>query len=140
MTLSGAPAPDLGETRGEAPKAGFILLVALVLLVGILTVVSGFFISENVSDSPPEAVIEVHTNSNGTIVVAHRSGDTIDTEHLRLTGPVAEAQPFESETFSPGDRLLSDLEEQGTVEVVWEDEDGNLRVTLERFDLSSQGE
>jgi len=139
MTLSGAPALDSGETRGETPTARVILVVALVLLAGTLAVVLGLFLSGNLNESPPEAVIEVEANANGTIAVAHVSGETIDTERLRLTGPVAEAQPFETERFGPGDRLLADVEGPGTVEVVWENENGDLRVTLARFDISSQG-
>jgi len=131
-------APEGGDSRGVAPATTVALLVVITVVLSIVTITGVFFISDDANESPPEAVIEVEHNSDGTATIAHRGGEAIPGENVRVTGPVAEQNPFEGEMFTAGDRATVELVDSGSAAVVWQSDDDRTSTVLRQFDISAE--
>jgi FlaG/FlaF family flagellin (archaellin) len=139
MCSLNAISPEGGDSRGVTPAMAVGFLVVITVVLSIVTMTGLFFMSDEVNESPPQAIIEVEYNSDGTATIAHRGGEAIPGESVRVTGPVAEQNPFEDEMFTAGDRATVELVDSGSATVVWQSDDSDTSTVLERLETSAQG-
>jgi FlaG/FlaF family flagellin (archaellin) len=138
MSSLNAISPEEGDSRGVTPAMTVGLLVVITVVLSIVIMTGVFFISDEVDESPPQAIIEVEYDSDGTATIAHRGGEAIPGESVRVTGPVAEQNPFEDEMFTAGDRVTVELVDSGSATVVWQSDDSDTSTVLRQFDISAE--
>lgn len=110
-----------GPDRGVAPIVSTVLLVAVVVVIGATVAVFALGLGESTSATPPKAALDtVSQADNGTVLVRHQAGETIDREHLRVRGGADVSAP---EKITAGETIA--VEPEGDAEEVvlaWEDE------------------
>ena len=138
MSPPGTTAPEKKTGRAVAPAMTVGLLAVITVVFSIVIMTGVFFISDDINEPPPQAIIEVEYNSDGTATIAHRGGEAIPGENVRVTGPVAEQNPFEDEMFTAGDRVTVELVDSGSATVVWQNDDSDTSTVLRQFDISAE--
>lgn len=140
----------LGNERAVSPVIGVILMVAITV---ILAAVIGTFVlglGGEIGESPPNSNIEFVFDGDATAVgspcnltdggtagvltVTHEGGDTIDADRVELTtgGGTADWSDCSSAgtTISAGDSAEVDVDDDGTLRVVWTADGGGKSSTL----------
>jgi flagellin-like protein len=141
---------QLGDGRAVSPVIGVILMVAITV---ILAAVIGTFvlgIGGEITESPPNSNIDFAFDGDATAVgspcdltdggtpgvltITHEGGDTIDADRVELTtaGGTADWPDCSSTgtTISAGDSADVDVDDDGTLRVVWTAEGGGQSSTL----------
>ena len=113
----------ISSDRGVAPVISTILLVGIVVILAAIISVFALGLGEDVSDPAPSAAFDVDVTEDGTVLVVHIGGETIDGENLALRGGAIADRP---ETIQAG----STIEVTGPtseMDLVWET-DGNSAI------------
>lgn len=105
--------------RGVAPVISTVLLVAVVVVVGTTVSIFALGLGEATTTSPPTAALEtVSQSDNGTVIVRHQAGDTIERADLRVRGAANVTAP---ETITAGETIAVEPAENATeLAVVWD--------------------
>ena len=129
METSIVTSPD----RGVAPVISTILLVGIVVILAAIISVFALGLGEDVSDPAPSAAFEVDVTEDGTVLVGHIGGETIDGENLALRGGEIADRP---ETIQAG----STIEITGPtseMDLVWETDGSSAILSSLTVDLDA---
>lgn len=72
--------------RGVSPVISTILLVAVVVVLAAITSVLVLGLGENISDPAPSVALDTEETENGTVMMTHTAGETIDRENFVVMG------------------------------------------------------
>jgi flagellin-like protein len=111
--------PSRAPERGVSPVISTVLLVAVVVVVGTTVAVFALGLGESTSTNPPKAALDtVSQPDNGTVVVRHQAGETIDREQLQVRGAASVSAP---EKITAGETIaVEPAAGADEVTVVWE--------------------
>ena len=108
------------EERAVSPVIGVILMVAITV---ILAAVIGAFVLGLGGETQETPQVSLSFSGDADeVTVAHRGGDTLDTDDLELRGSVIDGSqdwPDDEDTFGAGDEEDFDDLGEGSLNVIW---------------------
>ncbi|PSQ15963.1 type IV pilin [Halobacteriales archaeon QS_8_69_26] len=135
------PSRLVTDDDAVSPVIGVILMVAITV---ILAAVIGTFvigIGSNQQTTPSASFDYVYSVSNDRLTVTHQGGDTFNNENtasLSIRGEPVQNDPVTwNIPVSAGDRQAVDIDDTGTVKIVWTANSGGDTNVVGSYDVTT---
>lgn len=109
--------------RGVSPVMSTILLAAIVVVLAATMSVALFGVGEAVTEPAPTATFDDKQTDNGTVVLRHIAGETIDRRNLAVKGGTID-ETATAKTITAG-RPVVVKPEREEITLAWETEDNS---------------